>query len=183
MAEILVASFQDNIHRASGVLDELRVLDEEWILELADSVAVHRDIDGSVAMDQSYQPTGRRAAEWGATLGLIIGASLSIPLLLGASPVVAGGAVMAADLARREITGVRPSYWRDLLEIPAEFFERASQLVKPGNSAIFAILEGSDATLAASRFQRYGGTILDLTLTSQQHANIKRLLKNAAGPH
>src|SRR5208282_2655820 len=102
MAELLVVGFQDNLHRASGVLDELRVLDDKWILELADIVAVHRDIDGALVMDQSYQPTGGRADDWGGTLGLLIVATLSISSIGSASVVVGEGAITAAALTRAE---------------------------------------------------------------------------------
>jgi len=181
MTELLVAGFQGDIHRASGVLDDLRVLDDQWILELADAVAVHRDITGLVSMDQSYQPTGRRAAEWGRCLGILIGASLSIPFLANACPFVEEGVVTAAGLGRIGIAGIDASFWEKTLGIPQNFFEQAAQLVLPGNSAIYAVLEVSDADIAGQRFVSYGARILQLSLRPQQQRNIDRLLREGAG--
>jgi len=187
MAELLVVGFQDNIHRASGVLDELRVLDDEWILELADAVAVHREMDGTLAMDQNYQPTGRGATEWGATIGFLVGATLSIPFTTGASPDVALGAKIAANLATSQTGGVnvsvRASLSKNLSSILEEFFERARPLLRPGNSAIYAMLETSDSTIAPARFQRYGGAVVRLTLSSQQQLEIERLIKEGFRTH
>jgi len=181
MTELLVAGFPGDIHRASGVLDDLRVLDDPWLLELADAVAVHRDITGLVTMDQSYRPTGRRAAEWGRCLGILIGASLSIPFLADACPFVEEGVVTAAGLGRIGIAGVDASFWEKTLGIPQNFFEQAAELVLPGNSAIYAVLEVSDPDMATGRFLNYGGKILHLPLSSQQQRNLERLLRDGAG--
>ena len=80
MVALIVISLRDNLHRASAVLDGLRVLDGEWISELRDALAVHRDLVGERRMDQTYQPTSYRAAGWEGALGLLIGATLSFPL-------------------------------------------------------------------------------------------------------
>ena len=180
MLEILVVGFKGNVHRASGILDELRVLDDKWILDLADAVAVHRKVDGSVAMDQSYRPTGRRAAEWGSTIGLLIGATLSVPFIGDACPMVSEGVMTAAGLGRIGIAGVDASFWAGVLWIGQNFVELAGQLVLPGDSAIFAILEVDDAAPATMRFQKYGGTILHLSLSIEQQSKITRLLENSA---
>ncbi len=78
MAELIVVGFKNDTGRASQVLNELKILDDEWIVQLRDAVAVHRDAKGALKMDQSYQPTGWQGAGWGGALGLIIGATLAI---------------------------------------------------------------------------------------------------------
>ena len=183
MPELLIVGFQENIHRASGVLDELRVLDDRWILELADAVAVHRDDDGTVAMDQSYQPTGRRASEWGTRLGFLIAVTLAVPSIADALPLVAAGARVARSLADVGTSGVDRSHLKGLLEIPEAFFEKADRLIQPGDSAIYALLDDTDSPLAASRFQRYGGRVIDLNLSTQQVDLLDRLLKDDSGSH
>jgi uncharacterized membrane protein len=180
MPEILVVGFRENIHRAAGVLDELRVLDDKWILDLADAVAIHRDPDGAVAMDQCYQPTGRRTGEWGGTLGVLLGASLSIPSLKDGAGAIADGVLTAAALARVGLAGIDASFWTDALGISTDFFQGATRLVPPGDSAIYAVLEALDPALAASRFQRYGGTPLHLSLGWEQQVKVERILREGA---
>jgi len=187
MAELLVVGFQDNIHRASGVLDELRVLDDKWILDLADAVALHRDVDGRLTMDQSYQPTGRNAAKWGSTLGLIIGATLLIPIANGANVFVSAGANAAVTsfgqkAGAAEFSG-HASIWEDILGFPPESLEKAKQLIRHGNSAIYVILEAADPTPASARFEGYGGAVLHLSLSTPQQVIIERLLKDARRLH
>jgi len=183
MAELLVIGFQGNIHKASQVLDELRVLDDNWLLELADAVAVYRDLNGFVTMDRSYQPTGRRAGDWGRPLGIVIGASLSIPFLANACPFVEEGVVTAAGLGRIGIGGIDASFWEHTLGIPRTFFEQAAKLVLPGDSAIYAVLEAFESTKASARFQGYGGVVLKLSLSTKQQTKIERLLSDGASSH
>ena len=180
MAELIVVGFEDNMHRASEVLDELRVLDVDWVVELRDAVAVHREWDGSLKMDQSYQPTGREGAGWGGTLGLLIGATLAIPFTAGASAAVAAGAIAASGLAGAAIgaTGgdLDASFWKDEFGIPQEFVTQVSSLIRPGSSAIYAIFESADTAVVAARFQDYGGTILQTTLNKSQQEQIETAL-------
>jgi uncharacterized membrane protein len=182
MAELLIVGFPDNIHRATGVIDELRVLDDRWILELADTVAVHRDADGVLTMDQSYQPTGSEAADWSATLGLLIGATLPNSFIAGANQPATEGGMASAALTHNglddAVHGGVVAHGKDLLGIRQEFVDRANQLVRPGDSAIYAILETSEHALVAARFQRYGGAILHLSLSREQLATIEQFLRD-----
>jgi len=180
MPEVVVVGFKANIHRASGVLDELRVLDDKWIRDLSEAVALHRQNNGLVKMDQTYKPTGRRASDGGGTIGLLIGASLSIPYLEDSSQSVSEGVLAASGLARIGIAGVEASFWNDTLGIRESFFEQAGQVVLPGDSAIFAMLEVLDSGFAATRFQRYGGTILSLSISDQQQMMMQRLIKDSS---
>lgn len=145
MAQFLVIGFQENLYRAADVLDELRVLDEEWILALRDAVAVHRDDKGRLKMDQSYQPTGHLAKGWGGVLGLVIGASLNH--VSGPNYEAVSGAMDA-------------SFLRDIGGIPDDFFESVSKLPCAGDSAIYTILDSVDTDAALACFRALGGKVL-----------------------
>ena len=177
MPELLVVGFKDNLHRAVGVLDELRVLDDTWILDLAEAVALHREHNGNITMDQSYQPTGRHAEDWSGELGLMIGASLSCPILRNGSEAVAEGVVAAAGLARVEPAGVDARWWRQRLDVSETFLDGVSQIMLAGDSAIYAVIEAQDPIEAIHRFQRYGGLVLSESLDRSQQAKWKRLIK------
>ena len=119
MEELIVVGFTENTQRASGILDELRVLDDGWISQLDDAVAVHRGEDGKLVMDQSYRPTSKEGAAWGGALGLVIGATLAIPFTAGASAAVAAGALAAAALGGAALGattgGMDAAFWKDEL--------------------------------------------------------------------
>ena len=180
MAELLVVAFKDNMHRACGLLDELRVLDDAWILEIRDAVAVHRDLKGALKMDQSYRPTGREGASSGSALGLLIGATLDIPFTAGASAPVAAGAIVAVALAGGAIGATAgaldASFWKDAFGIPEDFVTATAALVGPGDSAIYTILDAADPSIALAQFQGYGGAVLHSTLSSRQQADIEKAI-------
>ncbi|HLI76497.1 MAG TPA: DUF1269 domain-containing protein [Acidobacteriaceae bacterium] len=180
MEDLIVVGFAGNTQRANGVLDELRVLDDAWILQMEDAVAVHRAESGKLVMDQSYRPTGKEGAEWGGALGLLIGAILAIPFTAGASAAVAAGALAAGALsgvALGATTGAMDAaFWKDELGVPEDFVRQVSSLVEPGSSAIFAVLHADQSEQVVARFQGYGGKVLRTTLTEDHKRRIAAAL-------
>ncbi len=178
MAELIVVGFKNDTGRASQVLNELKILDDEWIVQLRDAVAVHRDAKGALKMDQSYQPTGWQGAGWGGALGLIIGATLAIPFTAGAGAAVAAGAVAAAAAGGAALGATSgaldASFWKDEYGIPEDFVNDVSTLVTPGSSAIYAIIESSDEEAVAATFERFGGTVVATSLSTDQKAKIEK---------
>jgi len=65
------------------------------------------------------------------------------------------------------------------LGISAKFFQRASELALPGDSTIYAVLEALDSAMVSARFQRYGGSVLQLSLNWEQQTKIERLLADS----
>ena len=182
MEELIVVGFKGNTQRASGVLDELRVLDDDWITQLDDAIAVHRGLEGKLVMDQSYKPTGKQGAAWGGALGLLIGATLAIPFTAGASAAVAAGAVAAGAFGGAALGattgGLDATFWKDEFGIPEDFVREVSALVEPGSSAIYALLDSEDPELVAARFQSLGGTVIRTTLTAGQKVRIDKALRS-----
>src|ERR1700733_363878 len=84
MAELKVVGFKKDMYRASEVLNELQDLNEDWVVDLHDAVAVYRDYNGKLRVDQSYQMTTGEGAAWGGLFGGLIGAMLAIPFTGGA---------------------------------------------------------------------------------------------------
>ncbi len=98
MAELIVVGFKKDMYRASEVLNELLNLNDDWVVDLHDAVAVYRDYKGKLRVDQSYQMTTGEGAAWGGFWGLLIGATLAIPFTAGASAAAAGGALAAGAI-------------------------------------------------------------------------------------
>ena len=184
MAELLVVGFQNNVHRASGVLDELRVLDDMWILQLRDAIAVHRDAEGALHMDQSYQPTGGQGAGWGGTIGLLIGATLGLSFTAGASAAIAAGAMVAGALSGTVVGATSATldavFWKASLGIPESFVEEVSTLVVPGGSAIYAIVESGDCATVIANFQKYGATVFRTEVTRGQKVAIEKAISDGS---
>ena len=105
MAELIVVGFKKDMYRGSEVLNELLSLNDDWVVDLHDAVAVYRDYKGKLRVDQSYQMTTGEGAAWGGFWGLLIGATLAIPFTAGASAAAAAGAVAAGALGGTALGG------------------------------------------------------------------------------
>ena len=182
MAELIVVGFPSDTHRAAQVLNILTDLNEDWVVNLEDAVAVYRDFDGSLVMDGSLRPTTTDGAKWGGSLGLLIGATLAIPFTAGASAAVAAGALAAGALGGAALGAsggaIDATFWKDELGIPPAFVQEVSSLVQAGDSAIYAILDSDHSELVVSRFQGYGGKILRTTLSADQQARAEAVLNS-----
>src|SRR5215470_4483194 len=97
MAELMVVGFKQDIRRAAEVLEILRHSNEGWAADLRDAVAVYRDDNGKLLVDQSYRKTTGEGAAWGGFFGAFLGALIAAPFT--------GGASAAAVLAAASIAG------------------------------------------------------------------------------
>ena len=61
----LIAVGFHNQYRAAEVLNELWRMNEDWVVELDDAVAVYRDRRGKLRYQQSVAPTVGEGADWG----------------------------------------------------------------------------------------------------------------------
>src|SRR5262249_58331194 len=105
MAKLVVVGFKKNMYRASEVLNELEYMDEDWAVDLHDGVAVYRDKNSKLRIDQSLQPTTAEGAAWGGLWGSLIGATLAIPFTGGLSAAAAAGGLPAGGAAPGAATG------------------------------------------------------------------------------
>ncbi len=180
MAELIVVGFKKDMYRASEVLNTLQEMNENWVVDLHDAVAVYRDFDGKLRVDQSYQLTTGQGAGWGGLFGGLIGALLAVPFTGGASAVAAaalaagtiGGTALGATLG-----AIDAEDWKDEYGISEDFVQRVGTMVQSGDSAIFALLRSLDPDLVAAQFKGYGGTILRTSLTPSQREKVEATLQ------
>ena len=179
MAELIVVGFKKDMYRASEVLNTLQDMNDSWVVDLHDAVAVYRDYNGKLRVDQSFQMTTNQGAAWGGLFGGLIGALLAAPFT--------GGASVAAVLAAGSLSGVAlgaaagavdAQTWKEDYGISEDFVQRVGTMVQPGDSAIFALLRSLDPDLVAAQFKGYGGTILRTTLNPAQQAKVEQTLQS-----
>jgi len=184
MAELIVVGFKNQMYRASEVLNELLSMNDDWVLDLHDAVAVYRDFNGKLRVDQSYQMTTGQGAAWGGLWGLLIGATLAIPFTGGASAAAAAGAIAAGAAGGTALGAglgaMDAESWKDEFGIPEDFVQQVSVLIQPGDSAIYAILRVGNPDIVADQFKGYGGTILRTTLNPDQQAKVEKVLSKSA---
>jgi uncharacterized membrane protein len=184
MAELIVVGFKKDMYRASEVLNNLLDLNDDWVVDLHDAVAVYRDNKGKLRVDQSYQMTTGEGAALGGLWGLVIGATLAIPFTMGASTAVAASAMAAGVLGGTGlgigVGAVNAASWKDEFGIPDNFVQRVGAMIQPGDSAIYAILRVGDPEVVADKFRGYGGTILRTKLSWDQQAKVEKVLTASA---
>jgi uncharacterized membrane protein len=184
VAKLIVVGFKKDMYRASEVLNELQSMNDDWVVDLHDAVAVYRDTNGKLRVDQSYQMTTSEGAAWGGFMGSLIGLTLAaIPFTGGASAAAAG--VLAAGAAGGAALGagagaLDASWWKDEFGIPDDFVKQVGLMIQPGDSAIYALLRTADPEILADQFRGYGGTILTTTLSRDQQAKVEKVLNKAA---
>jgi len=181
MYELTVVGFKKDMFRASTVLNKLISLDFDWVVDLSDAVAVYRDYDGQLRIDQSYRMTTGEGAAWGAFWGTMVGTLLAIPFTAGASAAVAGAAVATGALGGGMLGAaggaLDAEWWKEDFGIPERFVTEVSTMIEPGDSAIFALIRTSDPAYVAEQFRGYGGTVLRTSLTKEQSDKVQALLE------
>ncbi len=180
MAELIVVGFKKDMYRASEVLNTLQDMNNSWVVDLNDAVAVYRDYNGKLRVDQSYQMTTGEGAAWGGLFGGLIGALLAAPFTAGVSAAAAAAAVAAGSLSGVTLGATAGAIdaedWKEDYGISEDFVQRVGTMVQPGDSAIFALLRSIDPELVAAQFKGYGGTILRTTLSADQQAKVEATL-------
>jgi uncharacterized membrane protein len=180
MSQLIVVGFKQDMYRASAVLNKLSAMDDDWVVDLRDAVAVYRDYSGKLRVDQSYQMTTGEGAGWGLFWGALIGSLIAIPFTAGASGAVLAG-TLAAGAAGGGILGATggaldASWWKDEFGIPDAFAKGTGAMVQSGDSAILAMLRTVDPVKVAEQFRGYGGTVLQTTLTKEQSTKVQAVL-------
>ena len=177
MAELIVVGFKKDMYRASEVLNTLQDMNNSWVVDLHDAVAVYRDYNGKLRVDQSYQMTTGEGAAFGGLLGVLVGAMLAIPFTGGASAAAAlaagtiGGGTLGVGLGALDAES-----WKDDFGISEDFVQNVGSMVQPGDSAVFALLRTLNPQIVADQFKGYGGTILRTTLNADQRAKVEATL-------
>ena len=180
MAELIVVGFKKDMHRASEALNIIEGINRSWIVDLHDAVAVYRDDAGKLRVDQSYQVTTGEGAAWGGLFGGLIGALLAAPFTAGASAAAALAAGSLSGVALGATFGaINAESWKDEYGISEDFVDRVSDMVQPGDSAIFVLARAINADLIADAFRGYGGDIIRTTLTDSQRARVEATLHGA----
>jgi uncharacterized membrane protein len=183
MPQLIVVGFKKDMYRASEVLNQLQDMDDDWVVDLHDAVAVYRDYNGKLRVDQSYQMTTGEGAGWGGLWGSLIGLTLAIPFTGGATAPAA--AVLAAGAAAGGALGagagaIDASWWKDEFGIPDDFVKQVGASIQPGDSAIYALLRTANPDIVADQFRGYGGTVLRTTLSRDQESKVEDVLHNRA---
>jgi uncharacterized membrane protein len=170
MSELIVVAF-DEPNKADEVLNELRALQREYLIDLEDAVVAVRRPDGKVQLKQSVNLVSMSAASgglWGALWGTLVGLLFLNPLVgfaLG-TMVGAGTGALAGALADY---GIDDDFAREL-----------ARTLKPNSSAIFILVRKMQPEKVLADLSRFGGRVLRTSLSPEQEARLQEALSGMA---
>src|SRR4051812_36000061 len=158
MADLIAIGYDDET-TAAAAAEEVAQLAKDLIIE-PDAVAVIvRDKDGKYKVTTSHHPVGA-GASYGMFWGLLFGILFFVPVFG-----MAVGAGLGALLGKVEKTG-----------IDKEFQEQVRDMVQPGTSALFVVVEKVTPDKAVEGLSRFGGTVLKSSLSKHAEQDLQDAL-------
>jgi uncharacterized membrane protein len=172
MSELVCIAFKDS-STADRVLNELRAMEKNYVLDLEDAVIVVRDMDGKVHLKQCVDVFGG-ATTHGVALGVLWGGLMGLLFmnpLAGLIGSIAGGAGGGAMTTAASEYGLLSDYG-----IPDNFIKDLGGTITRGTSAIFLLIRSADQDKLMASFSRYEGTILTTSLSKEQEEKLRTAL-------
>jgi uncharacterized membrane protein len=168
MTELVVVGFKGQ-DTADQVLNKLRELQKEYLVDLEDAVVVVRDSKGKVRIKQAVPLVRMGAASgaaWGGLIGLLAGLLFLNPLLgwLTGLAVGAGAGALSGALADYGIND--------------DFIKNLGKTLEAGSSALFILVRRVNAEKVLPELKPFGGTILRTSLTNEQEQRLKAALED-----
>lgn len=172
MSELIVVGF-DGEDTADQVLNKLRALQSEHLVDLEDAVVAVRDKNGKVRLKQSVNlmVAGLAGgATWGGLMGTLVGLLFLNPL-----------AGMAAGMAFGAGAGALSAGLSDY-GINDDFIGRLAGGLQPGTSALFLLARRVNFDKVLPELRPFGGRVLKTSLTNDQEERLRQALEGVAHP-
>jgi uncharacterized membrane protein len=161
MADLIAIGYDDET-TAAAAAEEVGRLAKDLIIE-PDAVAVIvRNQDGKYKVTTNHHPVGG-GASYGMFWGLLFGVLFFVPVFG-----MAVGAGLGALLGKVEKTG-----------IDREFQDQVRDMVRPGTSALFVVVEKVTPDKAVEGLSRFGGTVLKSSLSKDAEHELQDALHGA----
>src|SRR4051812_16519885 len=158
MAELVAIGYPDET-TGSLAAEEVARLSKDLIIE-PDAVAVIvRDKEGKYHVVTNHHSVGG-GATWGMFWGLLFGLLFFVPVFG-----MAVGAGLGALFGKIEKTGINK-----------EFQAQVRDMVKPGTSALFLVVEKVTPDKAVEALSQYGGTVLKSSLSKDAERQLQEAL-------
>ena len=158
MSDLIAIGYDDET-KAALAAEEVRRLAGELIIQPDAVATIVRDKDGDYHVNTNHHFVGG-GATWGMFWGLLFGLLFFVPVFG-----LAIGAGFGALFGKIEKTG-----------IDREFQQQVRDMIKPGNSALFLIVEKVTPDKAVSALSKFGGTVLKSSLSNDAQDELQEAL-------
>ena len=158
MADLVVIGYPDEA-TAAAAADEARRLAADLIIQPDAIAVIVRDEDGTYHTSTSHHAVGG-GATWGMFWGFLFGLLFFIPVF--GMAIGAGMGALMGHLTKSSIDKAFRDQVRDML--------------KPGTSALFLMLEKVTPDKAVEAMSKYGGTVLKTSLSKDDEKDLQDAL-------
>jgi len=158
MSDLIVIGYPDET-TALAAADEARRLARDLIIQPDAIAAITRDADGNMHVHTEHHAVGAGAV-WGMFWGMLFGLLFFIPFFG-----MAIGAGMGALMGKVTKSG-----------ISKEFQDQVRDLLQPGTSALFLMVEKVTPDKAVEAMAKFGGTVLKTSLSKEGEAELQEAL-------
>jgi len=158
MSTLIAIGYPDEM-TATAAADEAERLAGDLIIQPDAIAVIRRDREGKYHVTTNHHAVGA-GATWGMFWGLLFGLLFFIPVFG-----MALGAGMGALMGKITKSG-----------IDRQFQEQVREMVQPGTSALFLIVEKVTPDKAVEAMSRFGGTVLKSSLSKEQEAELQAAL-------
>jgi uncharacterized membrane protein len=164
MATLVAIGYQDQT-TAEEARQTVQRLESELIIQADQVAAISRDLDGKYHVTTTHGgASAGGGAAWGGFWGLLFGLLFFVPfagLALGA-----GMGALFGHLGEKGIDKAFQQQVRDHL--------------KPGNSALFMVIEQVTPDKAIAALEQYGGTVIKTSLSEEDTKKLQDALQPPA---
>ena len=158
LAELIAIGYPDETTAAQAAKEAER-LSKDLILQPDAIAVIVRDKEGKYHVTTNHNPVAG-GASWGMFWGLLFGILFFVPVLG-----MAVGAGLGALMGRLEKSG-----------IDKQFQEQVKDMVQPGTSALFLVIDKVTPDKAVAAMSKYGGTVLKSSLSEAAEADLQNAL-------
>ena len=164
MATLIAIGYPDETTAAEAG-DEAQRLAKDLIIEPDAIAVIARDSSGKFHVTTNHHAVAG-GATWGMFWGLLFGVLFFIPFLG-----MAVGAGLGALMGKVTKSG-----------IDREFQNQVREMVQPGTSALFLVIERATPDKAVEALRRFGGTVLKSSLSKEAEADLQAALHGEPTP-
>jgi uncharacterized membrane protein len=162
LADLIAIGYPDET-TAIQAEEEAQRLADELVIQPDAIAAIVRTRDGKFRVTTSHHEVGS-GATYGMLWGLLFGMLFFVPVFG-----MAIGAGLGALMGKLEKSG-----------IDREFQSQVRDMLQPGSSALFLVVENVTPDKAVEALSKYGGTVLKSSLTREAEQELQHELHGSA---
>ena len=159
MAQLVAIGYPDETTAAKAAQEAER-LSKDLIIEPDAIAVIVRDSEGKYHVTTNHNSVAG-GATWGMFWGLLFGLLFFVPVLG-----LAVGAGLGALMGKIEKSGIDKA-----------FQDQVKDMVKPGTSALFLVIERATPDKAVAALSKYGGTVLKSSLSKDTETALQEALQ------